>query len=61
FTDTVRFGWITASQLPFVYAFGTKNNVLGMFLGIGYEKINFMHRHAGRIVLIAVNVHGLGY
>ncbi|KAJ3823188.1 ferric reductase like transmembrane component-domain-containing protein [Lentinula raphanica] len=61
FTDPVRFGWITASQLPFVYAFGTKNNVLGMFLGIGYEKINFMHRHAGRIVLIAVNVHGLGY
>ncbi|KAJ3740075.1 hypothetical protein DFH05DRAFT_1510178 [Lentinula detonsa] len=61
FTDPVRFGWITASQLPFVYAFGTKNNVLGTFLGIGYEKINFMHRHAGRIVLVSVNVHGLGY
>ncbi|KAJ3877964.1 hypothetical protein F5051DRAFT_352795 [Lentinula edodes] len=61
FTDPVRFGYITASQLPFVYAFGTKNNVLATFLGIGYEKINFMHRHAGRIVLVSVNVHGLGY
>ncbi|KAF9066485.1 ferric reductase like transmembrane component-domain-containing protein [Rhodocollybia butyracea] len=61
FTDPERFGYITASQLPFVYAFGTKNNVLGMFLGVGYEKINFMHRHSGRIVLASVNVHGLGY
>lgn len=39
FTDPARFGWIAASQLPFVYAFGTKNNVFGMFLGIGYEKV----------------------
>lgn len=39
FTDPVRFGYITASQLPFVYAFGTKNNVLATFLGIGYEKV----------------------
>ncbi|KAE9402619.1 hypothetical protein BT96DRAFT_974233 [Gymnopus androsaceus JB14] len=61
FTDPTRFGWITASQLPFVYAFGTKNNILGMFLGIGYEKLNFMHRHSARIVLVAVNVHGLGF
>ncbi|KIK63905.1 hypothetical protein GYMLUDRAFT_422562 [Collybiopsis luxurians FD-317 M1] len=61
FTDPVRFGWIAAAQLPFVYAFGTKNNVIGVLLGVGYEKINFMHRHSARIVLVAVNVHSLGY
>jgi hypothetical protein len=39
FTDPKRFGYITASQLPFVYAFGTKNNIVGTLLGIGYEKV----------------------
>jgi len=32
-----------------------------MFLGIGYEKLHFMHRHSARIVLVAANVHSLGY
>ena len=41
FTDPSRFGWIAVSQLPFVYALGTKNNILGFLLGIGYEKVRF--------------------
>ncbi len=76
FSDPGRAGWVGIAQLPFVFAFGTKNNVLGPFLGMGYEKVfdsilsttslnalqlNFMHRMAGRIMLVAVNVHSLGY
>lgn len=26
------------SQIPFVFAFGTKNNVLAGLVGLGYEK-----------------------
>lgn len=39
FSDPVRSGWIAISQLPFVYMFATKNNVLGALLGVGYEKV----------------------
>ncbi|KAF9479536.1 hypothetical protein BDN70DRAFT_688824 [Pholiota conissans] len=61
FSDPVRTGWIAVSQLPFVFAFAQKNNVLGSLLGYGYEKLNFLHRFAGRIVLIAANLHSLRY
>ncbi|KAJ4487829.1 hypothetical protein J3R30DRAFT_3654244 [Lentinula aciculospora] len=61
FTDPVRFGWIAISQLPFVYTLGSKNNILGFLLGVGYEKLNLMHRFVGRIVFAAVNVHALGF
>ena len=40
FTDPVRFGWITVSQLPFVFLFATKNNLLGLLMGAGYEKVS---------------------
>lgn len=40
FTDFDRYGYIAVSQIPFVVAFATKNNILGMFLGMGYEKVN---------------------
>ncbi|ESK95201.1 putative iron reductase [Moniliophthora roreri MCA 2997] len=61
FTDPVRFGWLAVGQYPFVFAFATKNNILGALMGAGYEKLNFMHRFAGRLALLSVNVHGLGY
>jgi ferric-chelate reductase len=61
FTDPQRYGWIAASQLPFVYALGTKNNIVGFLLGVGYEKLNFLHRFIGRVVLVLVNAHALGF
>ncbi|KAJ7100632.1 hypothetical protein B0H15DRAFT_456421 [Mycena belliarum] len=61
FTDYNRFGYIAISQVPFIVGFATKNNVLGSLLGLGYEKINFMHRFAARLAIIAAHIHGLGY
>ncbi|ESK93889.1 putative iron reductase [Moniliophthora roreri MCA 2997] len=61
FTDPVRFGWITVGQYPFIILFATKNNLLGAMLGTGYEKLNFLHRFVGRLVIVSVNVHFLGY
>ncbi|KAJ7901617.1 hypothetical protein B0H13DRAFT_765305 [Mycena leptocephala] len=61
FTDFDRYGYIAVSQIPFVVAFATKNNILGMFLGMGYEKLNFLHRFVARLAIISANVHGLGY
>lgn len=39
FSNPVRIGWVIASQFPFVYAFATKNNVIGLLVGVGYEKV----------------------
>ncbi|KIM55324.1 hypothetical protein SCLCIDRAFT_302950 [Scleroderma citrinum Foug A] len=61
FVDPLRAGWVATSQIPFLYAFATKNNVIGMLLGAGYEKLNYFHRHIGRLIVVGVNVHAIGY
>ncbi|KAJ7750464.1 hypothetical protein DFH07DRAFT_548505 [Mycena maculata] len=61
FVDLDRAGWIAISQLPLVILLASKNNVLGMLIGAGYESLNFLHRYAARVVILACNAHGLGY
>ncbi|KAF8443883.1 ferric reductase like transmembrane component-domain-containing protein [Boletus edulis BED1] len=61
FSYPKRAGWVTASQIPFVYALATKNNVIGLLVGVGYEKLNYLHRHLGRLMVIGANVHAIGY
>ena len=39
FTDPVRNGFVAMSQIPFVFAFATKNNPFGFLIGLGYEKV----------------------
>lgn len=39
FVDFERSGWVATSQLPFIYILATKNNVIGMLVGVGYEKV----------------------
>jgi hypothetical protein len=41
FADPVRVGYIAVSQIPIAFAFATKNNLAGMLLGRGYEKVTF--------------------
>ena len=40
FTQPIRAGFVAISQVPVVIILGTKNNVLGMMLGIGYERVS---------------------
>ncbi|KAF8201142.1 hypothetical protein K438DRAFT_1965667 [Mycena galopus ATCC 62051] len=61
FTDINRYGLISISQVPFIFALGSKNNILGMLLGMGYEKLNFLHRFVARLAIITAHLHGLGY
>ena len=42
FTDGSRTGWIAVAQLPFVFAFAQKNNIVGAILGYGYEKVRIV-------------------
>lgn len=61
FADPLRTGFVAMSQIPVVYLLATKNNILGIFLGLGYEKLNYIHRFAGTLLVIASNVHSIGY
>ncbi|EEB88280.1 hypothetical protein MPER_13966, partial [Moniliophthora perniciosa FA553] len=61
FADPDRYGWIAVSQYPVALALAAKNSVLGGFLGVGYEKLNFMHRFIGKLIVLAANIHCLGY
>ncbi|TCD61297.1 hypothetical protein EIP91_008665 [Steccherinum ochraceum] len=61
FTNPVRSAWVAVSQLPFVFALAGKNNAFSILLGIGYEKLNYLHRYAGRLAVLAANVHALGF
>ena len=40
FKAYVRAGFVAAAQVPIVVALGTKNNVIGRFLSMGYEKVS---------------------
>ena len=48
FSNPKRIGWVVASQIPFVYAFATKNNAIGLLVGVGYEKVRFFKIDAKR-------------
>ncbi|KAJ6466919.1 hypothetical protein C8R45DRAFT_1219257 [Mycena sanguinolenta] len=61
FVDLDRTAWIAISQLPLVVLFASKNNLLGMMLGNGYNSLNFFHRFAARVFILCCNAHGLGY
>ncbi|KAK7690507.1 hypothetical protein QCA50_005605 [Cerrena zonata] len=61
FTESIRTGFLAASQIPVVIILGTKNNIPGWLLGMSYERLNFLHRYAGRLTVLAANLHVLGY
>ncbi|GAA5888537.1 hypothetical protein JCM5296_001063 [Sporobolomyces johnsonii] len=57
-TDWKRTGVISVAQLPALFLFATKNSLLTC-LGKGYEKLNFLHRVAGRLCILCALLHTL--
>jgi len=39
FREYVRTGFVSTAQIPIVFALATKNNIIGRFLCMGYEKV----------------------
>ncbi|KAG2008677.1 metalloreductase [Coprinopsis cinerea AmutBmut pab1-1] len=56
-----RPGYIALAQLPVVFLFATKNSVLSLILGPGhgYEKLNYIHKWAGRSIFLCSLIHGV--
>ncbi|KAF6745042.1 ferric reductase-like transmembrane component/FAD binding protein [Ephemerocybe angulata] len=55
-----RAGRIALAQLPIVFLFATKNSALSLLLGPGngYEKLNLVHKWAGRGIFLGCVIHG---
>ncbi len=48
------------AQFPVVFLFATKNSIVSFLLGPGngYERLNYVHRWAGRGLFICALIHG---
>ncbi|KAK7027523.1 ferric-chelate reductase Frp1 [Paramarasmius palmivorus] len=55
-----RAGFMALAQFPVVFLFATKNSVASLLLGPGngYERLNFIHRWAGRGMFLGGVIHG---
>ena len=55
-----RAGFMALAQFPVVFLFATKNSIVSLLLGPGngFEKLNYVHRWAGRGLFICAAVHG---
>ena len=49
-----RAGYVCISQIPVVFALGTKNSLVGWLVGMGYEKVSLITALRGNGELIAV-------
>ncbi|CAE6443577.1 unnamed protein product [Rhizoctonia solani] len=56
-----RAGFVCISQIPIVFALGTKNSLVGGLVGMGYEKLNYIHRWVGQLMFVTGLFHVVGY
>ena len=49
-----RSGFIAISQIPLVILLAAKRNLIGLFTGVRYERLNWLHRWIARALLFTV-------
>lgn len=55
-----RCGVVTIGQLPLIFLLSGKNNIVGFFIGVSYERLNWLHRWTARCMLLTATIH-MGY
>jgi ferric-chelate reductase len=55
--DFIRTGLVALAQIPLVVALGVKGNLLGLCVGMGYEKMKAFHKIVGRVIFLAATLH----
>ncbi|KAF1812674.1 hypothetical protein P152DRAFT_466528 [Eremomyces bilateralis CBS 781.70] len=55
-----RTGFVTISQIPLIFLLAGKNNIIGYLTGLGYERLNWLHRWTARCLLFSATIH-MGY
>ncbi|KAG9247443.1 metalloreductase [Calycina marina] len=52
-----RSGFIAISQLPLITLLSGKRNLIGLFAGVGHERLNWLHRWVSRALFLTVLIH----
>jgi predicted ferric reductase len=52
-----RAGFIAICQIPLVVLLAGKRNIIGLLIGVGYERLNWLHRWVARSLLLTVLIH----
>lgn len=55
-----RAGWLAIAQVPLLVLLAGKNNLIGLFTGMSYERLNVLHRWVARGTLLLATLH-VGY
>ncbi|KAG9128299.1 hypothetical protein FRC07_001234 [Ceratobasidium sp. 392] len=57
-SNSNRAGFMALSLLTPTFLFASKNSPAALLLGKGYEKLNWVHRWAGRLLFLMATLHG---
>ena len=52
-----RTGFIAAAQLPLVILLAGKRNIIGFLVGLGYERLIWLHRWVSRTLFLTATIH----
>ncbi|KAL9624749.1 MAG: hypothetical protein Q9160_001103 [Pyrenula sp. 1 TL-2023] len=52
-----RTGFIAICQLPLIFLLAGKENIIGALTGLGYERLNWLHRWVARTLWLTVTIH----
>lgn len=53
----IRAAWLAVAQVPLIILLAGKNNLIGLFTGTSYERLNVFHRWVARGLLLLVTFH----
>jgi ferric-chelate reductase len=56
----IRAGWLAVSQIPLSLLLASKANLIGVLVGVSYERLNVLHRWVSWSILLCVTLH-FGY
>ncbi|MCJ1320231.1 hypothetical protein MMC15_005569 [Xylographa vitiligo] len=54
----LRAAWLTVAQFPLLILLSGKNNLIGVLVGISYERLQVLHRWVARVILLTATLHG---
>ncbi|EAW08820.1 ferric reductase family protein [Aspergillus clavatus NRRL 1] len=52
-----RTGFVTIAQLPLIFLLAGRQNLIGMFVGMSYERLNWFHRWISRTLWLTATIH----
>ena len=57
---SLRAAWLTVAQIPLIVLLAGKNNIIGLLVGVSYERLNILHRWVSRCLFLTATMH-FGY